>query len=80
MIAVVPAAAHTAASADAALPVDAATIVRSPSRSASATTRNDARSFSDPLGFWPSFLIQRSPSPTAASSRGARDSGVPPTG
>jgi len=33
----------------------------SPSRIASATTRNDARSLSDPLGFKPSFLEREIP-------------------
>ena len=55
MIASRPAAAQTAASADAALPVEAVTIRFSPSRLASATTRYDARSFSEPLGLRPSF-------------------------
>jgi len=74
-----PAAAHTAAVALAALPVEATTTVRSPRRRASAATRNEARSLSEPLGFSPSFLIQTSPQPSRAASRGAGTSGVFPT-
>ncbi len=74
-----PPAAQTAASALAALPVDAVTMVRSRRRRASAATRNEARSFREPLGLRPSFLIQTSARPAAAPSRGARRNGVCPT-
>jgi len=80
MIACRPAAAHTAARALAALPVEAVTIAGSPRRLASATTRNEALSFSDPLGFWPSFFIQRFSKPVALASPGERKNGVLPTG
>src|ERR1039457_5202893 len=75
-----PAAAQTAASALAALPVDAVTIVFSFSRFASATTRNEARSLSDALGFSPSFFIQTLGKPSSSPSAADWKNGVLPTG
>ncbi len=75
-----PAAAQTAAKELAALPVEAQTMVVSFRRAASAATRSEARSLSEPLGLSPSFLIQSLGRPRLSPSRGAGAKGVCPAG
>jgi len=74
-----PAAAPYAAADAEVLPVDAQTMALAPASAAFATATTMPRSLNEPVGFWPSTLRYRSPSPSADPRRRACTSGVKPS-
>ena len=75
-----PAAAAWAATAFARLPVEAQATTSKPSSRAFASATATTRSLNECVGFAVSFFTSTSPTPSASASRGARWSGVSPTG